>query len=62
MAHDDDSLTFSGKQQESITFAFLSLAWFFVALRIWTRTYVISNFGWDDATMILASVHLPCHY
>jgi hypothetical protein len=28
----------------------------FVLLRIWTRTYVIANFGWDDAAMISASV------
>lgn len=36
--------------------AFLVLAWFFIALRVWTRTYVIANFGWDDTTMLLAGV------
>jgi hypothetical protein len=54
--HSDDSVARSGEQQERITIAFLVLAWFFVLLRIWTRTHVLSNFGWDDSTMILASV------
>jgi hypothetical protein len=62
MAHDDGSFTYSRGQQERITIAFLALAWFFVALRIWTRTYVISNFGWDDSAMILASVNLSGYF
>lgn len=35
---------------------FLALAWFFILLRIWTRTWIIASFGWDDAAMILACV------
>ncbi|KAF2033980.1 hypothetical protein EK21DRAFT_57466 [Setomelanomma holmii] len=51
--HSDDSTARSGEQSERITIAFLALAWFFILLRIWTRTYIISNFGWDDSTMIM---------
>jgi hypothetical protein len=54
--HSAIDLARSGEQQERITIAFLILAWSFILLRIWTRTYVISNFGWDDSTMILAGV------
>lgn len=56
MAHDHADLARSEERQQRITIAFLVLAWFFISLRIWTRTYVISNFGWDDSTMILAGV------
>ncbi|KAF1844233.1 uncharacterized protein K460DRAFT_317534 [Cucurbitaria berberidis CBS 394.84] len=56
MAHDSIELAWSGKQQERITIAFLVLAWFFILLRIWTRSYIISSFGWDDTTMILAGM------
>ncbi|KAH7389776.1 hypothetical protein BKA66DRAFT_510809 [Pyrenochaeta sp. MPI-SDFR-AT-0127] len=56
MAHDSLDLARSGEQQERITIAFLVLAWFFISLRLWTRTFVISNFGWDDSTMILAGM------
>jgi hypothetical protein len=56
MAHDNDSIAQTAEQQSRVTIVFLALAWVFVLLRIWTRTYVIANFGWDDATMILASV------
>jgi hypothetical protein len=64
MAHSDDSVAQSGEQKERITIAFLVLGWIFVLLRIWTRTYVISNFGWDDSTMILATVTIQprCDY
>lgn len=62
MAHSDDSVAQSGEQKEKITIAFLVLAWTFVLLRIWTRTYVISNFGWDDSTMILATVSTQLTY
>lgn len=41
---------------QNIAVVFLALSWFIIALRIWTRTFVISNFGWDDATMILSGV------
>ncbi|KAH8728244.1 hypothetical protein GQ44DRAFT_785751 [Phaeosphaeriaceae sp. PMI808] len=46
----------ASEQQHRITIAFLTLAWLFILLRIWTRSYLISNFGWDDSTMILAAV------
>ena len=54
--HDANSLTDRGKVQANVALAFLVLAWFFIALRVWTRTYVIANFGWDDSTMVLAGV------
>lgn len=56
MVHGVDEIAYAAKQQERITIAFLVLAWLFIFLRIWTRTQLISNFGWDDATMILAGV------
>ena len=56
MAHEYADLSRSEARQQRITIAFLVLAWFFIWLRIWTRTYVISNFGWDDSIMILAGV------
>lgn len=58
MVHGLDEVARAGEQSERITVAFLALAWVFILLRIWTRTYVIANFGWDDATMILAGVRL----
>ncbi|KAF2196869.1 hypothetical protein GQ43DRAFT_234899 [Delitschia confertaspora ATCC 74209] len=45
-----------GQQQQKIAITFLVLAWLFLSLRIWTRTYIIASFGWDDATMILAAM------
>lgn len=54
--HDSQSLSSRGRAQANVAVVFLTLAWAFVALRVWTRTYVISNFGWDDTTMILAAV------
>jgi lipoprotein signal peptidase len=54
--HGDESIAYAAKQQERIVVTFLALAWLFVLLRIWTRTWIISNFGWDDATMIFANV------
>ncbi|KAF2469809.1 uncharacterized protein BDR25DRAFT_39860 [Lindgomyces ingoldianus] len=54
--HDDNSLASRGRQQANVAIAFLVLAWVFVALRVWTRIYVIANFGWDDRTMILATM------
>ncbi|KAG9187229.1 hypothetical protein G6011_05100 [Alternaria panax] len=56
MQHSTTDLAHSTEQQQRITIAFLALAWFFILLRIWTRTYVISNFGWDDSIMILAGM------
>jgi hypothetical protein len=58
MAHGFDELSQAGEQSERITIAFLALAWFFIILRVWTRTWIIASFGWDDATMILAGVCL----
>ncbi|KAH7128816.1 hypothetical protein B0J11DRAFT_578987 [Dendryphion nanum] len=55
-AHDAASILRRGEQQASIAIVFLVLSWIFIALRIWTRTYVISNFGWDDFAMILAGM------
>lgn len=56
MVHGYDELARAGEQQEKITIAFLALAWFFITLRIWTRTWIIASFGWDDAVMILAGM------
>lgn len=58
MAHGFDELAQAGEQSERITIAFLALAWFFIILRVWTRTWIITSFGWDDATMILAGVSI----
>jgi hypothetical protein len=33
-----------------------ALAWLTMGLRIFTRTYLIRSFGWDDAAMIVALV------
>jgi len=56
--HSQTEVDSTGLQQAQITVAVLTIAWFFILLRTWTRTWVISNFGWDDATMILAGVSL----
>jgi len=56
--HTQTEVDSTGLQQAQITIAVLTIAWFFILLRTWTRTWVISNFGWDDATMILAGVSL----
>ncbi|KAF2641903.1 hypothetical protein P280DRAFT_548514 [Massarina eburnea CBS 473.64] len=56
MTSSEDTLTRIGVQLNSITIAFLVLSWVFIGLRIWTRTYVRLNFGWDDCTMVLAGM------
>jgi hypothetical protein len=56
MAHGAEQVTRANEQLMRITTAFLVLAWVFVSLRVWTRTFILSNFGWDDATMIFAAV------
>lgn len=56
MVHGNDEVARAGEQAERLTIAFLALAWFFILLRTWTRTWIIASFGWDDATMILAGV------
>ena len=58
MVHAVEEVAQAGEQSERITIAFLALAWFFIVLRIWTRTWIIASFGWDDAIMILAGVRL----
>jgi len=37
---------------------FLPLALIAVAVRLWVRTRMIRNFGWDDGMMVLALVGL----
>jgi hypothetical protein len=54
--HDGDSLATRGAVQANVAITFLVLAWCFVALRVWTRTCVIANFGWDDFTMVISTV------
>lgn len=39
-----------------LVIAFLILAWIFILLRVYTRTVIISNFGWDDTAMVLVGV------
>jgi len=56
--HNDTSLSDRGQREKAVTIAFLVAAWVFVLLRIWVRTCMIRNFGWDDATMVLANVRL----
>jgi hypothetical protein len=56
MVHDFDEVARAGEQSRRIAIVFLALAWFFILLRIWTRTWIIASFGWDDAAMILACV------
>jgi hypothetical protein len=58
MAHGAEQVNAANVQLMRITITFLVLAWVFVSLRVWTRTFLISNFGWDDATMIFAAVSL----
>lgn len=36
--------------------AFLILSWIFISLRVYTRTVIISNFGWDDTAMVSVGV------
>jgi hypothetical protein len=54
--HTADSIASRGETQAHVAMTFLALAWVFILLRIWTRAYLISNFGWDDSTMLLAGV------
>ncbi|OCL06326.1 hypothetical protein AOQ84DRAFT_223942 [Glonium stellatum] len=54
--HSDTSLASRGQQEKAVAIAFLVATWVFVSLRIWVRTYMIHNFGWDDTTMILANI------
>jgi hypothetical protein len=56
MAHGADQVTQANEQLMRTTTAFLVLAWVFVSLRVWTRTFILSNFGWDDAIMIFEMV------
>ncbi|KAH6644592.1 hypothetical protein C7974DRAFT_23862 [Boeremia exigua] len=56
MVHGTDEVARAGEQSQRLTVAFLALAWFFILLRVWTRTWIIANFGWDDASMVLAGM------
>ncbi|KAF2123470.1 hypothetical protein P153DRAFT_391562 [Dothidotthia symphoricarpi CBS 119687] len=56
MGHSPGNVQRSGRQLEKMTFAFLVLTWIFILLRVWTRTRIISSFGWDDSTMLLAAI------
>lgn len=58
MVHGFDEVAQAGEQAQRITIAFLALAWLFISLRVWTRTWIIASFGWDDATMIIAGVSI----
>jgi len=49
-AHTSSDVSRTGATQERITIAFLALAWVFILLRIWTRTWIISNFGWGKCS------------
>jgi hypothetical protein len=57
--HNQTDLAWSGEQQERITIAFLVLAWAFISLRVWTRTYIISNFGWGELYRIVVTLEIP---
>lgn len=39
-----------------VTIAFLSIAWIAVSMRPYVRLFMIKNYGWDDAVMLLAAV------
>jgi len=39
-----------------VTIAFLSIAWIAVSMRTYVRLFMIKNYGWDDAVMLLAAV------
>ena len=56
--HNDTSLSDRGQQEKAVAIAFLVATWVFVSLRVWVRIHMIRNFGWDDATMVLANVRL----
>ncbi|TKX18651.1 hypothetical protein C1H76_9441 [Elsinoe australis] len=44
------------KEAQHITVAFVVIVIISLALRIWVRTRMIKQFGWDDWTMVLACV------
>lgn len=39
--------------------AFLAITWVTMALRAYTRIFLIRSFGWDDWTMLLTMVRVP---
>lgn len=47
-----------GRQQyiNGVTIAFLIISWIAVSMRMYVRGFLIHNFGWDDAVMLLAAV------
>ena len=42
-----------------LTAVFLAIVLFVLALRIFTRVWIVHAFWWDDFTIILAVVRLP---
>lgn len=40
----------------NVSAAFIAVAWFSVALRVWVRGVMIRSFGWDDWTILLTMV------
>jgi hypothetical protein len=46
------------KSEIGIAASFLLLAWIAVALRFYTRAFVVRNLGWDDWIMALTLVKL----
>lgn len=39
-----------------IASVFISLSWFTILLRLWTRLITIKNWGWDDTVTVIAAV------
>ena len=48
-----------GQPIVALTAFFLALVILTLALRIFTRIYIVHAFWWDDAAIILAVVRLP---
>jgi hypothetical protein len=42
----------------TVAVVFSALAWITVVLRLYTRTFVIRSFGWDDAMIIVTMVRI----
>lgn len=54
--HTDAQSTSRGHVQVAVAVTFLTLAWVSVAVRMYVRTLMIKNIGWDDWWMLLAAV------
>ena len=55
---DDAEAHYRKTMMTAITIVFLTLAWLSVLARTWVRAFMVRNFGWEDAVMLLAVV---CH-